>query len=304
MKRVLKWGLVTVGTLVAVLAAGAGIYVGVEVSAFDASLNKIYDIPAVSVSVSQDAPVLARGRHLVMAVGACTSSACHGSDLGGGKPIAMGPVGTFVGPNITSRGILAVYTDSELVRLIRDGVKKDGRSLRFMPVDDFNWLPDNDMIAMVSYLRTVPGLDRESGATVIGVLGKVLDRNDVFPIDVARRIDPSRAEHPPAPAPSPEYGSFLVRLCKGCHGAHLSGGKIPGAPASVPIPTNLTPDASGLAGWAYDDFDRVLVEGLRRNGRRLDPFMPIESWSQLDQTEKRALWAYLQSVPARPLGGR
>jgi hypothetical protein len=32
--------------------------------------------------------------------------------------------------------------------------------------------------------------------------------------------------------------------------------------------------------------------------------MPFESFSKLNDTEKRALWAYLQSLPAKPFGER
>jgi hypothetical protein len=40
--------------------------------------------------------------------------------------------------------------------------------------------------------------------------------------------------------------------------------------------------------------------GTRPDGRKIDPFMPFESFAKLNDTEKRALWAYLKSLPARP----
>lgn len=88
------------------------------------------------------------------------------------------------------------------------------------------------------------------------------------------------------------------------HGEGLSGGPLPGAPSSLPVLVNTTPHESGIAGWTYDDFDRLLTTGIRKDGGKLDPFMPIEAISKADETEKRALWAYLQSVPPRPDGGR
>jgi hypothetical protein len=216
----------------------------------------------------------------------------------------MGPLGVFTGPNITTGGLGAAYSDGELARLIRHGVKKDGRSVRFMPSQDVEWLPDSDIIAAVSYVRTLPAVSKPNGPVNLGTVAKVLDRVDMLPLDVARRIDHANAGKGPPPSPTKEYGSLLGRSCTGCHGEHLSGGPIPGAPPELPIPLNLTPDETGLKGWTYADFDKLLVQGVRKNGQKLNPFMPIIAYGKLDETEKQALFAFLQSLPARPKGGR
>jgi hypothetical protein len=305
MKVVLKRGLKVLG-LVLVLALGTGAsYAGWQAHEFDASLDRIYDVAVPTITLSKDPAVLARGEHLTHAVMPCAAGECHGGDFAGAaKPIDMGPVGRFRAPNITSAGLGAAYTDGELFRLLRHGIKKDGRSVRFMPVQDANWLPDADLVAMISYLRTAAPVDKPNGAMEVGVLGKVLDRRNMVALDVARRIDHEHGEIAPPPAPTKEYGRFVSRLCTGCHGAHLSGGPIPGAPPSVPTPLNLTPDKSGLAGWTYDDFATLLDTGVRKNGKKLDPFMPLSAFAKYDETERRALWAYLQSVPATPAGQR
>jgi hypothetical protein len=300
LKRALKW----VGLGLALLLLVVGIRVYTWCSAFDASLDKVYDVPVPTVTRSTDAAVIARGEHLTHSVAGCTASPCHGPDLGGGRPADIGPVGTICGPNITGAGFGIAYSDGELARIIRHGLKKDGRSVRMMPAQDIAWLPDADVVAIVSYLRTVPDVDRPNNATVVGTLGKVLDRRDQFIWDVARRIDHAKAETPPPPEPTALYGSFMGRLCTGCHGDHLSGGPLPGAPSSIPTPLNLTPHATGLAGWAFADFEKVMRNGIRKNGKTLDPFMPIECWKNFDDTEMHALWAYVQTLPPRPLGER
>lgn len=292
------------GAVVAVVLLGGGSYVAAKSAAFDESIAKVYAVPPIAVQRSTDPAVLARGKHLVEATAACASADCHGGDLGGGKPLAMGPVGTFVGPNLTPGGVVDSYSDGELARVVRHGLKRDGTTVRFMPSQDFSWLPDADLAAIVSYLRSVPAVRRDNPATEVGVLGKVLDQRDQFVVDVARRIDHyAKGDGTPA-EPTPAYGKLLARLCQGCHGEHLSGGPIPGAPPSTPVPTNLTPDATGLAGWAYADFDRLLVQGVRKNGAKLDPFMPIEAFGRMNETEKRALFEYLRTLEPRPFGGR
>jgi hypothetical protein len=208
----------------------------------------------------------------------------------------------MVAPNITT--IMQAYTDGELARLIRHGLKKDGRTVRFMSVQEFNWLSDADVIALISYLRTVPEIERTTGSTNIKTLGKVLDRRGLIPIDVARRIDHGKIEMGPAPAPTAEYGRWIGRQCSGCHGDHLSGGPIPGAPSDFPVPLNLTPHETGLRGWSYADFEKLAMTRLRKNGSKLADFMPIEGIANMNDTERRALWAYLENLPAIPFGRR
>jgi hypothetical protein len=305
MKKLLKNGLKVIGPLLVVVLGTGASYAGWQGHQFDASLESVYDVPVPTITVSNETAVLARGEHLTHTLMPCAAAECHGGNFAGAaKSIDMGPVGKFSAPNITPAGLGAVYSDGELFRLLRHGIKKDGRGVRFMPVQDASWLPDSDVVAMISYLRTVPAVDKANGAIEIGPLGKVLDRRNMFALDVARRIDHERAEIAPPPAPTKEYGRFVARLCTGCHGEHLSGGPIPGAPPSVPTPLNLTPDPSGLAGWAYDDFAKLLDTGVRKNGKKLDPFMPLGAFSKYDDTERRALWAYLQSVSPTPAGQR
>lgn len=304
MNGTLKRILLGAAVVVVLLVVSVGAYALVQARAFDASMNKVYEIPVPAVTHSADPDVIARGKHLAEAVTGCASRDCHGPDGAGGRTLSMGPIGTIAGPNITSAGIGAAYDDGELFRLLRHGLKRDGRSLRFMPAQDFCWLPDADVLALVSYLRSLPPVERPNGPVHLGALAKILDRGEKLPIDVARHIDHRTAGTGPAPEPTPRYGALLSRVCTGCHGEHLSGGRIPGAPSNLPVPSNLTPHETGLKGWTYDDFVRLLEQGIKKDGKKLDPFMPFESYGKLDQTEKHALWAYLTSLPPTELGNR
>jgi cytochrome c553 len=302
MKRWVSSALKGLGGVVALGALGLGGYVAVQVRAFDASMAKVYDVPLSAVARASDPQVLARGKHLVESVAPCGVSACHGSDFAGGEVIDMGPVARLQGSNLTKS--LPGYSDGELARLLHHGIKKDGRSLAFMPVQDFAWLPDDDVAAVISYVRTLPVVDKEPGPTQIKTLGKVLDQRDQIILDVARRIDHTAGVRAKGATPTVEYGRFLARGCTGCHGEHFSGGRIPGAPSSMPVPLNLTPHASGLEQWTFADFNALLDEGIRKNGKRLDPFMPYEAFGKYDDIERRALWTFLRSLPPLPLGQR
>jgi hypothetical protein len=296
--------LLGLAAVVGVALAGGGLFAYSKVAAFDASMSRVYDVPVPTVALSTDPAVLARGKHLAESIAPCAASDCHGRDLGGGKLLQIGPVGTFQAPNITTAGLGAAYTDGELVRLLRHGLRKDGTSVRFMPVMDFNWMSDADIIAMLSFVRSVPPVERPNGPVRVGLLGKILDRLDKMPLDIAGRIPHANIELAPPPSPTPEFGRFIGNSCHGCHGAKLSGGPIPGAPPDMAVPLNITPHETGLKGWTYEDFDRLMTTGIRKNGKTVDPMMPVESFRNAEELEKRALFLYLQTVTPVAFGNR
>src|SRR5262249_50288968 len=114
-KRLLKRAGLGLLALLVVAVLVIGIYVWTKVSAYDASMAKVYAVPPYDAASSSDPAAVARGKHLVEALAACASADCHGPDLGGGKVIDVGPIGTFAAPNLTI--VAAAYTDGELVRL-------------------------------------------------------------------------------------------------------------------------------------------------------------------------------------------
>jgi mono/diheme cytochrome c family protein len=119
----------------------------------------------------------------------------------------------------------------------------------------------------------------------------------------AFRIDhqaPHQVE-PPVEAASVEMGEHIVQVCRGCHGEHLSGGKIAGDP-NMPIVANITPHETGLKGWTEADFFRALREGKRKDGTDIKPQMPWKTYGQMNDVELKGLWAYLQTVPPVPKG--
>ena len=129
--------------LIVLTGVGMGGYVYKLTDDFDESMAKVYDTPPLDhIEASSDPEVVARGRHLAESIAGCALTDCHGPDLAGGKTLEMGPLGTMTGPNITR--VAQVYSDGELARLIRHGIKNNGQGVRFMPSTEFGWLPDED----------------------------------------------------------------------------------------------------------------------------------------------------------------
>ncbi len=293
--------------LILVVVIGGVAYVVPKVAAFDESVATVYDVPSPEINVSLKPQVLARGKHLAESIGGCIE--CHGKEMGGKPGEDMGPIGRIHAANLThgQGGVGGQYTDGQLARAVRDGIKADGTTVIFMPSHDFRWWPREDLEALVSYIRSRPPMNNEIPPPEIGWLAKVLDRTDRMVIDVARRIDHS-TDSPLVeslePTATAEYGANLALLCMGCHGHGLTGGKIPGTPSSIPIPTNLTPHDSGLKSYTYDQFVTLFNEGKKPDGSDLDPFMPITTLRAMTDIEKQALWAYLQAMEPKPFGDR
>jgi cytochrome c553 len=113
--------------------------------------------------------------------------------------------------------------------------------------------------------------------------------------------DKPHVVEPPVEAPSVELGDHIVQVCRGCHGPQLSGGKLAGDP-DMPIVANLTPHETGLKSWSEGDFIRALREGKRKDGTDINKMMPWQAYGQMTDTELKAVWAYLRTVPPREKG--
>lgn len=300
--RVLRWIGIVVGALLGIVV----IAVGVLYATTERRIFRSYEVAGLEVPVPTDSISLARGELLSVTRG-CTG--CHTADLGGGPFINEPIVANLYAANLTSGpgGVASHYksaTDWE--RAIRHGVAPDGRALLFMPSHEFYHLSDEDLGALIGYLRTIPPVDRTVGTQAVGPIGRGLFASGLLPLVPAELVDHT-APRPVAPAPgvTPEYGKYLMVTCTGCHGETLSGGAIPGAPPEMGIPRNITLDkATGLGEWSLTDFDRAVRGGVSKNGYKLGKDMPSPEFSRLTDDEVAAMWAYLQTVPVKSFGGR
>ena len=261
-------------------------------------LRKTYQVAAATnLNVTQDPAQIARGQHLVTAVTKCVD--CHTADLSGKLFIDGGPFATIYASNLTGGkgGVLASYTDAQLEAAIRHGVRRDGRGLMVMPSDEYANLSDEDVSAIIAYLRSLRPVDREQPSSKLGPVGRALMTAGALPLIPAARIDHDAARQPVPPAgPTREYGQYLVSVggCRGCHGPNLVGGPSPepGAPAAA----NITP-AGPIGQWSEADFNRAIRTGTRPDGSKLKDFMPWRSMSRHTDDELHAIWLYLQTVP-------
>jgi mono/diheme cytochrome c family protein len=171
-----------------------------------------------------------------------------------------------------------------------------------MPAQDFANLSDHELSDIVAYIRSLPQVDRDLGPVKLGpVFAFLIATRESRLVAFSLDHDKPHAVEPPPEAPSAELGNHIAQVCRGCHGANLSGGKLAGDP-DMPIVANLTPDATGLAGWTEADFFRALREGKRKDGSDISRMMPWPFYGRMSDTEIKAVWAYLRTVPPRPKG--
>ncbi|MBA2246222.1 MAG: cytochrome c [Gemmatimonadetes bacterium] len=301
MKKLLKWAGLVLGGLVGLAVLALAVVYGVS----EFHMRKTYNVAAMALVVPGDSETIARGRHIAITRG-CND--CHGENLAGGTVIDAPPVARLFATNLTrgEGGVAAGYQDADWERAIRHGVRPDGKPLLFMPSHEFYPLSDADASALIAYLKSLPPVDNRPGKTRIGPVGRALYLAGQMHLLPAELIDHS-APRPAAPVAGAtvEYGAYLATGCVGCHGDGYSGGKIPGAPPEFPIPTNITPDRqTGIGSWTEQEFFRSLREGKRPDGSEINPFMPWKNFSQMTDEEIRAIYLYLQSLPARPFGKR
>ena len=262
----------------------------------EARMNKRYTVPEEAVPIVSDAETLARGEHLATIRG-CTD--CHSANLGGSVFIEDPALGRIVASNLTSGqgGIGGAYGDEDWVRAIRHGVGPDGKPLLFMPSHEFYYLSDDDLGALIAYMKQIPPVDNEPPRSSVGPLGRVLFLAGQLPLLPAERID-HEAPRPPAPRAgvTVEYGQYLATGCVGCHMENFAGGPIPGMPPGTPPAANLTP-AGHLSEWTEADFIAAMRTGVRPNGERISEVMPFQSIGAMTDEELKAVWLFLQSLP-------
>jgi len=298
-RNLLTW---TGRLLAAVLVLGL-IGAGVVFAASERKLRRTYDTAVDSVDVPTDAASVTRGEHLVRNVINCTL--CHGEDLGGAVYSSSPAIGTVAGPNLTrgKGGIGANYGQMDFVRAIRRGVRRDGRSLIVMPSEVFTHLSQEDLGAVIAFLKQVAPVDREVPPSGFGPVGRALLATGKMNILVAGKTPHVTPPVSVRADTTAAYGRYIADIagCHGCHGYGLSGGRVAGPPG-LPPASNLTP--AGIGSWTEVDLTRALREGKRPDGTQLDEFMPWKVFRGMTEAEIHALWLYLRSVPAKPFGNK
>ena len=240
-----------------------------------------------------------RGEYIVRTVAVC--GGCHGDHLSGGREFRDWRIGVARASNLTPdpETGLGNWSEAEIVRALRNGVRKDGRLLApVMPYEWFHEMSDSDALAVARYLRSLPAVRNPV----------TQNPNFIFKAGRALFLHPLSGTTVPEPANRGAYLTQHAGLCADCHTqrtgllqkpdkTRLFGGMTK-PPKDFPVkPPNITPDPTrGIGKWSEADFDKAMRTGVRPDGRKLDPFMPWPAFAKLTDEDLHAMWEYLRTV--------
>ncbi len=196
--------------------------------------------------------------------------------------------------------VLASRRIEEVIRAVREGVHKNGRSLLVMPSGNFRNMSDEDVQALVAYLRSQPATGEPSPDTHFNLLGAVF----------MNLADFRTAQQPVSSVPAPhagtmEEGKYMIDTigCGDCHGAQLQG-KVDNGQPGPPSGPNLT---EIVPQWSEGQFMTFFNTGTLPGGGQVpistlksgfsEPKMP---WPMVravaTNDELKAIYAYLHSL--------
>lgn len=308
-----------VGGVVAVLIVGLVVTVFILASRLDDKLAAP-DTPYPDIKASTDPEVIARGEYLVRSAAHC--GACHGdyersdpkgnkreTPLSGGFKFEMGPIATLYSANITPDPETGIgsRTDGEIARTIRHGVLPNGQISIFMRYSTGTY-SDEDLTAMVSYLRSLPPVKNPVPEAYVSTMGRAM----FSLMDFSPRMDAPPKHVSPAEEPSVERGQYLAEhaaLCVGCHTQYDMMTFLPNGPKAGggnPEPShgpdsdkefvspNLTSHATGVTGKLSED---GFLTRIRAGRQHTSSIMPWEDIGRMTDSDIRSIYRYLKTLP-------
>ena len=324
MFRIALKALAYLAGVLAVVTLAGGIYVA-------RTWDRVWDVAEPDLKASTDPAMIARGEYLVFGPAHCVE--CHvGSwaeferSADGSRPALVGgiefkapPLGAIYSKNLTPDPETGIgrYTDGQLARMMRYSVRPNGRA-SVQPLMPFENMSDEDVVAILSYLRAQPPVRHEVPENQWTLIGKVIK-------SFAGTFKPRSEIHPPAAAPAEaptaERGEYLARYvanCTGCHsprdemtfalnGPEFSGGnpmepaQLTGAdPAVWFTPPNITRQpVSGLS--KFPDRATFVARFLRGGRHHPGSPMPWECYARMSESDAGALYEFLQALPPAPI---
>lgn len=279
MKNSLKWIGLSLCGLLGIAAIGA-VYTYIV---SERELTRLYDIQVQSYTAPSDEASIRRGERLASMVG-CANS-CHGQFMQGKVLFDEPGVARIIAPNLTK--VLREYSDPELLRLLRHGMKRDGTTTWVMPSAMFSHLSQEDLGDIIAYVRSAPereGPMRETRMRPLGRLGILMGQF----APVIQQVDHTRQFVPTADLSDPlHHGEYLVMTtCSECHGQDLRGHDFLKAP-------NLLVAQS----YSEEAFSHLLRTGVALGNRKLGLMSEVSQtrFVKFTDDEVRAIRVYLDA---------
>lgn len=241
-----------------------------------------YEWPLEPIVVPTDTASIVEGERLAWLHGC---HGCHGDSLQGKVFLDEPRVLRLTPPNLTQ--VVREYSDAEMARVLRHGIKRDGTAAFAMPSAGYYHLADADLGRIIAWVRAAPVRGDTWPPTELRVLTKVaLVRGEAL-------TDAGTMDHD-----APRLGATLdttalalgryraATICSECHGVGLRGQD--NAPALV-----------GALGYTFPQFTSLMLDGRSRDGRDIGLMERTarRRFRRLTPREIEGLWLYLRAMP-------
>ncbi|MGI9402712.1 MAG: c-type cytochrome [Rhizobiaceae bacterium] len=250
-----------------------------------------------------------RGEYLVRGIMGCGN--CH-TPLGPDGPIAGQELAgrlvekndqfTAYAPNITPASRVSKWSDAELAKAIREGMRPDGTIVGPpMPYAMYRGISDTDLAAIVAFLRTIEPVENEVPASVYNI-----PLPPAYGPPVETVADIPRED-------TVEYGAYLagpIAHCIECHSPFAPTGPILDkagqggfefhGPWGVSVASNITSHEDGISSYTDEEIGNMIVKGKRPDGSAMLPPMPYPYLAQMSDGDLDAIIAYLRVLPPLP----
>ena len=271
--------------------------------------------PGVGAEAATGGERVARGEYVFAAASCGTCHTVKDGESGGGGRRFDGPFGTVYSTNITPerQDGIGSWNDEQIATAIRLGRRPSGE--RLIPVHPYlslQGMADDDVRALVAYLRTLPAVKRANQPRHIKI---PLFESVFLPAWVAAfgpRGDPPAS----APASGLAHGEYLVRAVSHCGECHTPrniamtmdrsrflAGNPSGLIENAKVP-NITPDnGTGIGEWTVDQIADFLATGNTPDGDVAGDLMGelIQGkgggYKDLTQADRLAIAQYLKTIP-------
>ncbi|MDX1443851.1 MAG: cytochrome c [Gammaproteobacteria bacterium] len=284
MHKAFKWGLRGLGALLGLLLLVVlAVYIRSEMI-----VGEHYDVAGKSLDIPESADVIERGRQVVLTRG-CLG--CHDRNGSGRVMIDDPKLATVAAPNLTD--LVHEQSVASLDRSIREGVRDDGTSVVIMPSAMLSQLVDDDFVAMIAYLRSLPRVDSEPlPERSFGPIARAAFVMGQFKTERQRLHEIPQVFY--APEDAVEHGKYLaVTSCTECHGTDLHG-----APEAEAMGVN-PPDLRVAAAYSPENFARLLREGIPQGDESrelgLMKVVSVGRFAYFTDAQIAAIHAYLSS---------
>ena len=273
-----------------------------------------FDTTKATYSANKSPEAFENGKVLVYSIcGGCHYNLSTNKFIGTQIHEVPGFIGKVYAANLTNsktNGIPPHYSDAELKYLLKTGIARDGRFIPYMLRPN---MADEDLNAIIVYLRSddhaITAADTTIGLTHFSPPGKMVMDMMAKPLPFKPGIKRPSESDPIA------TGRYLVDNigCFHCHShsltsldyldpekskGYMAGGLKFTSPTGNKIyASNLTPDKqTGIGNYTENQFRSALKEGEAPGGK-LHPPMP--EFKLLKDQDLDAIYAYLQSIPAK-----